>query len=50
MNNHVLLTNGDIVDVENGEVKRGTIEIKNGIIHQIYEENADFRQMLSRLI
>ena len=39
MNNHRLLTNGIIIHVENGQVSRGSIEIKDGIIARIYEEN-----------
>lgn len=38
MNNHVLLTNGTIIHVENGQVSKGSIEIKDGIITQMYEE------------
>ena len=36
--NHYLLTNGNIIDVETGQIADGTIEIKDGIINHIFEE------------
>lgn len=37
-NKHVLLTNGQIIDVDSGEAKLGTIEVKRGIIERMYEK------------
>src|SRR5690625_7905710 len=37
-NNHKLLTNGQIIDVESGAISHGAIEITNGMIERIYEE------------
>lgn len=37
MNNHMLLTNGQIINVESGTISLGTIEIKDGLIKRIYE-------------
>lgn len=38
MDNHVLLTNGHVVDVDNGRVEIRTIEIKEGMIRHIYSQ------------
>src|SRR5699024_8181980 len=37
-NNHKLITNGQIIDVESGAISHGAIEIKNGMIERTYEE------------
>jgi len=37
-NNHKLLTNGQIIDVESGAISHRAIEITNGMIERIYEE------------
>lgn len=38
MNNQMLLKNGQIIDVEDGTISLGSIEIKDGMIERIYEE------------
>lgn len=48
-NNHFLLTNGRVIDVETGQVSDGTIEVKDGIIKHVFEDEDilpnDIKQM-----
>ncbi len=47
--NHILLTNGHIIDVEYGMVKQGTIEIRDGIIYKIHEMYTELPQDVTQI-
>ncbi len=49
MNNHFLLTNGQVIDVESGTVSTGTIEIKDGMIKRTYEQHEKYPSQVEKV-
>src|SRR5699024_5607493 len=48
-NNHILLTNGQIIDVEKGVISRGSIEIRDGMIQKVFLENDDIPHHIKKI-
>lgn len=49
MNNHFLLTNGQMIDVESGTISVGTIEIKDGMIKRTYEQHEELPSSVEQM-
>src|SRR5699024_3250215 len=48
-NNHILLTNGQIIDVEKGVISRGSIEIRDGMIQKVFLDNDDIPHHIKKI-
>src|SRR5690625_4864532 len=48
-NNHILLTNGQIIDVEMGVVSQGAIEIRDGMIKKVFLEKDELPQHVKKI-